>query len=479
MAVQDSEMLELEIKELISRGKEAMLQIESLTQEDVRRIAKAIAALSGQRAELWAKLHYAENGGCGKLESKIAQNASRSLGLAAQVDGVKTVGIIEEDPDGYLVKIAKPLGVIASLVPMTVPCGLVVCQSIFGLMAKNAMIFSPHPRGVVSTEFVVNDLRELLGRMGYPQDLIQCVKNPSIAKTGLLMKKADYVIATGGRAMVEAAYSSGTPAFGVGAGNSVAVIEESASLDVAAREIMKAEINDWGSGCSTENSVAIQESVYDEMVSELKRAGGHLCNEEERNLLCQTLWKNGKLNPDCIIRPPQQIAQLAGFAVSEECKFLMTEETVVSSENLFTEEKLSPIVALWKFKSLDEAIELVNAIHSISGAGHSCSIHSKDEEHILKFASKTKTSRVAVNVCTGVNNAGGYNSKMPWTFSLGCGTWGGNAYSENNSFKHYYNTTWVYRTMPGEATPPDKDVVYGKLLEESSLFENYPEPPSI
>lgn len=462
------------IAELVAKGRAAMEQIEDLTREDVRRIAKAIACLSYDRAEVWSNALFTENGGSGRLESKMAQLMSRPLGLAAQVDGVKTVGVIEEDPDGYLVKIAKPLGVIASLVPMTVPTGLVACQSIFGLMAKNAMIFSPHPRTKQVTNFVVNDIRELLGRMGYPKDLIQCIEKPSLAFTDILMKQADFVIATGGANMVKAAYSSGTPAFGVGAGNSISFVDDTADLAATAKGIMQAEMNDWGSGCSTENSVAIHEAVYDQMLEELKKVGGHLCNEEEKEKLINTIWKNGKLNVEAIIHTPQQIATLAGFSVPEDCTFLMAEESVCDEEHKMVEEKLSPVIAVWKVKDVDDAIRLVNSIHAISGAGHSCSVHSKNEEHILKYASKTHTSRVAVNACTGLNNAGGYNNKMPWTFSLGCGTWGGNAYSENNTFKHYYNTTWVYRMMP-PVDAPDRTKVFGDLMKDEKLFSGYPE----
>lgn len=462
------------ISELVAKGRAAMDQIEDLTQEDVRRIAKAVAYLSYERAQVWSEALFQENGGSGRLESKMAQLVTRPLGLAAQVDGVKTVGVIEEDPDGYLVKIAKPLGVIASLVPMTVPTGLVACQTIFGLMSKNAMIFSPHPRTKKVTNFVVNDIRELLGRMGYPKDLIQCVEKPSLALTDVLMKQADFVIATGGAAMVKAAYSSGTPAFGVGAGNSVSVVDDTADLEEVAAGIRMAEMNDWGSGCSTENSVAIHEAVYDKTIELLKREGGYMCSAGEKQKLIDAIWKNGKMNVDVIIHTPQQIAKAAGFEVPDTCTFIMAEESVVDEAHKMVEEKLSPVIAVWKIKSIDDGISLVNRIHAISGAGHSCSIHSANEEHILKFASKTHTSRVAVNTCTGLNNAGSYGNKMPWTFSLGCGSWGGNAYSENNTFKHYHNTTWVYRMMPA-AEAPDKDVVFAPFAGCRSMFEGYPD----
>ena len=314
------------VAELVARGRKAMAEIEDLTQEDVRKIAKAVALLSCNRAEAWSKALYEENGHSGRLESKLARNYARPLGLASQLDEIKTVGVIEEDPEGYLIKIAKPLGVIASLVPMTVPCGLIACQTIFGLMSKNAMIYSPHPRTKKVTAFVVNDLRELLGRMGYPKDLLQCVEDPSLARTDILMKQADYVVATGGQAMVKAAYSSGTPAFGVGAGNSVSVVEDTADLQETAHGIMLAETNDWGAGCSTENSVAIQDTVYDAMIEALKKEGGYLCNADEKEKLINAIWKNGKLNVDCIIHSPQHIAKMAGFAVPDDCTFIMAEE---------------------------------------------------------------------------------------------------------------------------------------------------------
>jgi sulfoacetaldehyde dehydrogenase len=462
------------VNDMIERAKKAMKEIEDLTQEDVRKIAKAAACLSYSRAEIWSRALYSENGGSGRLESKIARNTVRPLGLAAQLDSVKTVGVIEEDPEGYLVKIAKPLGVVASLVPMTVPEGLVACHTIFGLMSKNAMIFSPHPRTKKVTNFVVNDLRELLGRMGYPKDLLQCIEKPSIALTNELMSQADYVVATGGADMVKAAYSSGTPAFGVGAGNSVSVIDETADLDNAAHGIMLAETNDWGAGCSTENSVAIHEAVYGDMVEALKRHGGYMCTPLEKEKLVNILWQGGKMNTDCIIHSPQHIAKAAGFEVPDDCSFIMAEETNWGNDYPMTKEKLSPVIAVWRFSSIKDAIELVNSIHSISGAGHSCAIHSKNESNIMEIAMKTKVSRVAVNTNTGVNNGGSLSNKMPWSFTLGCGTWGGNAYSENNSFKHYYNTTWVYRMAPSEKSPT-KEEVFGDLINNAALFENYPD----
>lgn len=462
------------IADLVAKARKAQAQIEDLTQEDVRRIARAIACLAVDRAEVWSKALFAENGGSGRLESKLARNTVRPLGLAAQLDDVTTVGVIEEDAEKYLVKIAKPLGVVASLVPMTVPEGLVSCHAIFSIMSKNAVIFSPHPRTKKVTNFVVNDIRELMGRMGYPKDIFQCVEKPSLDSTDILMKECDFVFATGGAAMVKSAYSSGTPAFGVGAGNSCSFVDDTADLYEVAHGIMLAETNDWGAGCSTENSVVIHEAVYDQTVAALKKEGGYMCTEEEKEKLIAAVWKDGKLNVDCIIHSPQDIAKNAGFEVPADCTFIMAEETHWGEEYKMTEEKLSPIIAVWKVKNVDEAIELINNIHSISGAGHSCSIHSTNEDHILKFASKTKTSRVAVNVNTGVNNGGANNNKMPWTFTLGCGSWGGNAYSENCSFKHWHNTTWVYRMMPDKAAPV-KEVVFKEELKKPELFEGYPD----
>ena len=476
MAKTEAELKEIKamVDKMIEKGRTAMKEIEDLTQEDVVKLCKSIAYLACERAEIWSKALYTENGGSGRLESKITRNTVRPLGLAAQLDDVKTVGVIEEEPDKSLVKIAKPLGVVASLVPMTVPEGLITAHTMFGLMSKNAIIFSPHPRTKKVTNFVVNDLRELLGRLGYPKDLLQCIEKPSLEGTDILMDAVDYVVATGGAEMVKAAYSSGTPAFGVGAGNSCSFVDDTADLDEVSTGICAAETNDWGAGCSTENSVVIHEAVYDQTVEALKKVGGYLCNEEEKEKLINAIWFNGKLNVKVIIHSPQDIAKMAGFYVPDDCTFLMAEESQWGEEFMMTEEKLSPVITVWKVKDVDDAIELINNIHSISGAGHSCSIHSTNEDHILKFASKTKTSRVAVNTNTGVNNGGANNNKMPWTFTLGCGSWGGNAYSENNTFKHWYNTTWVYRMMPGVAAPV-KEEVFKEDLKRPELFTDYPD----
>lgn len=233
MAKTEAELKEIKamVDKMIEKGRTAMKEIEDLTQEDVVKLCKSIAYLACERAEIWSKALYTENGGSGRLESKITRNTVRPLGLAAQLDDVKTVGVIEEEPDKSLVKIAKPLGVVASLVPMTVPEGLITAHTMFGLMSKNAIIFSPHPRTKKVTNFVVNDLRELLGRLGYPKDLLQCIEKPSLEGTDILMDAVDYVVATGGAEMVKAAYSSGTPAFGVGAGNSCSFVDDTADLD--------------------------------------------------------------------------------------------------------------------------------------------------------------------------------------------------------------------------------------------------------
>lgn len=286
------------------------------------------------------------------------------------------------------------------------------------------------------------------------------------------MKQSDLIIATGGADMVKAAYSSGTPAYGVGAGNVVVVIDETADLKDASSKIAESQLNDLAIGCSTENSAVIQKDVYDQAVKEMIAQGAYLCNAEEKAKLQATLWVDGHINPEVICKPATYIAEKAGFTIPEDRTWIIVEETGYGKEYPFSGEKLSVVVTLYKYDTFDNAVELVNNIQSYSGAGHSCGIHSFDDERILKYALATKTSRVAVRMPVGKSNAGNWNNGMPFTINLGCGTWGGNITSENITWKHYINTTWVAREIPNYYVPTDEEL-FGDVMKETSLFAGF------
>ena len=457
-----------EVDQLIERANKAQSIAEKYTQEDVRKIAASVGWFAINKAEDWANFNYSETK-MGDIQSKINRTQTRARGLMRDLRNARTVGVIEEDEEKQLVKIGKPVGIVASLIPSTVPAGVVLLGIMNAVMGRNAMICSPHPRAKKTTVKVVNDIRELFKRIGVPEDLLLCIEEPSIDKTNELMQKSDLIVATGGANMVKAAYSSGTPAYGVGAGNVVVTIDETADLKDAANKIAESQLNDLAIGCSTENAAVIQEDVYDDTVKSMIEAGAYLCNEEEKRKLQSVLWVDGHLNPDIICKPATFIAEKAGFSIPDDRTWIIVEETGYGSDYPFSGEKLSVVVALYKYKEFDDAINLVNGIQSYSGAGHSCGIHSNNEERILKYALETKTSRVAVKMPVNKSNAGSWNNGMPFTINLGCGTWGGNITSENVTYKNYINTTWVAKEIKNYTIPTDEEL-FGDVINDTKIL---------
>lgn len=460
-----------EIPPLIERAKTAQAIAATYDQEQVRRIAGAIGWLAVQRASAWADLVFDETG-MGDVASKESRTSTRARILMRDYQTARTVGVIEEDPERNIVKIGKPVGTVAALVPTTVPEGVVFIGAMNAVMGRNATIFSPHPRAKRSTARIVDELRELLRRLDVPEDLLLCVEAPSIAKTDELMAAADLVVATGGAPMVHAAYSSGTPAYGVGAGNAVSVIDETADLDYAAGEIAFSQRGDHAIGCSTENAAVVLSEVYDDAVAAFGRAGAHVCSAEEKERLQAVLFVDGHLNADLICKPGATIAKAAGIDLAEGEDWFIVEESGFGREFPFSGEKLSVVVTLYRADGFDHAVDIVNSIHAYSGAGHSCGIHSTNEERIMQFAEQTKTVRVAVGQATTKSNAGGWTSGMPLTINLGCGTWGGNIAAENITWKHYINTTWVARPIVDPVIPADEEL-FGSLMSEDELFAGY------
>ena len=451
------------VRSLIDRARKAQQVAETYSQERVLELARAIGYTAVKNAQLWAELTMQETD-LGDLASKVGRINDRPRGVLRDLMNAKTVGIIEEDVERQLIKIAKPVGVIGGIVPMTVPETVPIIKGMNAIMGRNAIVFCPHPRAKKITNLVVNEMRNTLEKFNAPRDLCLCIENPSRELSAELMKQCDLIIATGGSAMVAAAYSSGTPAYGVGVGNVVSVIDETADLKDAAHKIMESQINDLSTGCSTENSLAIQAAVYADMVKALKSEKGHVCTAEEKQKLQNVLWVDGHLNGDLICRPAPVIAKAAGIVVDPGCLFIMVEESGYGKEYPFSGEKLSVVLSLYKYDKFDDAIALVNNIQAYQGAGHSCGIHSFNEEHIMRFANLTKTSRVMINSPQNKANAGNFKNGMPFTITLGCGVWGGNISNENITYKHYINTTWVARWKGVGAAPAD-EILFGDVMK--------------
>ncbi|WP_114286725.1 aldehyde dehydrogenase family protein [Candidatus Halocynthiibacter alkanivorans] len=453
------------VADMLVRARTAMAEVEDYSQEQLDRLAQAVAWYAGNE-KTFTRLAQ-----LGVDESSIGDRDGRP-GKRFKIHGVlrdalrqKSTGIVEELPAKGIVKYAKPAGVIASLVPMTNPALTPPVTGVYAAKARDAVIFSPHPRTAGTTTEMVNVMRAACKAVGAPEDLFQVVTKPSIPLTQYLMEECDLTLATGGKPMVKAAYSSGRPAYGVGAGNSSIVIDETADIDIAAANTRMSKTSDFGSGCSADGNIIIQKSVYDQMVKALEAEGGYLCNDEEKSLLEKAMWdeKGNRTFPTIACRP-QQTAEVAGFSVPEGCKFLMVEnQGKIGAEHKFSKEKLTTLMALYHFETFDDALNIVHDIYETGGKGHSCGIYSHNDANIDALARLAPVSRMMVRQAQSKANAGAFTNGMPMTSSLGCGIWGGNITNENVSLKHFMNYTWVSRPIPEDR--PSEQELFGEFYQ--------------
>lgn len=457
------------VKGLVERARKAQAVADTYSQEQVDRLSRAVgwALVQEETVERIAKFCLEETR-MGTYEAKLGKLYKKVRGVLSDINPQKSVGVVEEDKEAGIRRIAKPVGVIGSLIPTTQPELCPATQGMLAVKSRNAIIFSPHPRSQKTTYLVAEVMRDVLKRYGAPEDLILCAEHPTMEMSREIMEQTDLVIATGGAGMVKAAYSSGTPAYGVGVGNAVVVIDETADLKEAARNVHVSKVFDYASGCSCENSIVVQEGIYDAFIECLKEEGAYLVAEEDKPKLEKALWpqfpKNHILNRDIVTQPAKRIAQIAGIDdVSDDCEFILVEESGRGAEYPFSGEKLSVVLAVYKYKGFDEAVQIVNEIHAYQGAGHSCGIQSNDEEHILALALNTKTTRVMVRQPQSVGNSGDWNNGMPFTGSLGCGTWGGNIVSENITLKHFLNNTWL--SVPIKGTIPSDEELFADVMK--------------
>ncbi|HYE34317.1 aldehyde dehydrogenase family protein [Methylocaldum sp.] len=444
----DTEATRHEIGELIAKARAAQAAIENYTQEQANELVTAAGWHVFKNREALARLAV-EEGGFGNYADKVSKFENRVLGTLTDMAPVRTCGIVDEIPEKGLIKIAKPVGVVAALIPVTGPDATPPVKALAALKARNAIILSPHPKTRRTSEAVVEAMRRGCEQVGAPADLIQIITQPSIKKTEELMRQADLVVATGGAAMVKAAYSSGTPAYGVGVGNSVHVVDDTADLDDAAAMIARAKTFDYATSCLADNAVVAHESIYDELLRRLVKAGGFVCDAEQKERIRKVMWPDGGHIPtiDVIAKPAAHIAVLANVSIPQDRSFLIVEETGVGYEHPFSGEKLSVVLALYRYAGgIESAIAHVNEITRYQGMGHTCGIHSQNEESILALAMQTKTGRVMVNQNLN-EGAGSPRNGMPYTLSLSCGSWGGNITTENVNVRHFFNLTWVSRPV--------------------------------
>ena len=456
----------LEIAHLMQKARAAQKQIENYTQEQVDELIRAMVWSCAQPgiAEDIAR-HTLEETQLGDYNGKFAKIFTKTRAALMDIIDDKSVGVIEEDRERNIIKIAKPVGVIGALAPSTNPEATPVIKSINAVKGRNAIVIAPHPRARFTNKLIIDRMRAAIEKMGAPADLVQGIEIPTLEKTEELMKQCDLILATGGPAMVRAAYSSGTPALGVGAGNAVITVDDTADLDDAAEKIRISKTLDLAASCSADNSVIAFESIYDQLVEKLVAQGGYVVSPQEADKIAAVLWEDGHLNPKSVVQRPQVLCKMAGVEIPEDRLFMIVPEEGVGPQNPFSGEKLSAIMAFYKVRDIEEATRLTNSIQEYQGMGHSCGIYSQNDDNILTLASGTKTSRVMVNQPQAPSNSGNLWNGMRQTFSLGCGTWGGNSTNENINWRHLINVTWVSKPLATpKVLPPDSEL-FGDVIE--------------
>ena len=461
------------LEEMVARAQKAAAIIETYDQARVDHLCQAVAA-SVYDLKVWGQLADEAVDETGLGDKVTKRNKRNKLKLILRdCLRAKSVGAIEEIPEKGLVKYAKPVGVIASLVPTTNPCLTPAGQIIYAIKARDVVICSPHPRAKVVTNKCIDIIREALVREGAPADIIQGIQEPSIALTQELMKRCNLVIATGGRPMVKSAYSSGTPAYGSGAGNATVIIDDTADTSERQREAAQntriSKTSDFGSGCSCDGNLVIHASVYEGFVKALVEEGAYLANEAEAEMLKNVMWDEmGHRLPSTVAISPQKLAEAAGFSIPEDRKFIAVTgggKENIGKEHFFSSEKLTTLLTLFQYDGeFENALDMMRAIFEVGGKGHSCGIYSWNDDHIDRLGKAAPVSRIMVRQPNNKGNAGSATNGMPPTSSMGCGTWGGNIVSENIALKHYMNTTWVARPIPEDM--PSLQELFGQFYKD-------------
>lgn len=434
MELADRDLISIqEVRTLVKRSKIAQAKLAKFDQDQINKIVKAIADATSENASRLAKMANEETG-FGKWEDKIVKNTFASQGVYEYIKDKKTVGIISENPKEKTMDIATPMGVVAGLIPSTNPTSTVIYKTLISLKSGNTIVFSPHPNAkncIIETVKIIN---EAATKAGCPEDAVLCITTPTMQATSELMKHRDtaMILATGGEAMVKAAYSSGTPAIGVGPGNGPAFIDKSADVKLAIKRIIDSKTFDNGVICASEQSIVVEKSMEESVVKELKAQGAHLLTDEESKKLSKFILRaNGTMNPKIVGKSVAQISELADLKdVPKSAKVLVARETRVGADVAYSREKLAPILAFYVEENIDKVSERCREVLLNEGAGHTFSMHANDEELVKKFALNMPVSRIMVNTPSALGGIGGSTNLVP-ALTLGCGAIGGSSTSNN------------------------------------------------
>lgn len=453
----------------VAKAREAQAKIAAYTQEAVDDMVRSVAweVYADDNIAQLARLAVEETN-MGRIEDKVLKHKNKVLGALDEALRGKTVGLIERNEETGISKYAKPIGVIGALTPVTNPTATPASNAIYILKGRNAVIFAPHPKAKKATALAVSFMRNGLKRVGAPADLIQVIEEPSLELTGELMRQVDLIVATGGSPMVKAAYSSGKPAYGVGPGNACQIVAEDADLKDVASKVASSKTFDNATSCSSENSLVIQNDVYDALLECFKKQGGYLLDHQAKDRLCAHMWKTnakGKvtINAQIVARDAKTIAEGAGISVPENTKFLIVEGDMPLENDHFSGEKLSPVLTVYRYGSFEEGVEILTRLTDHTGLGHSCGIHTFNREYIDYLGQHMKSSRIMVRQGQAGGNGGTFENGMPSTTSLGCGTWGNNIISENITWKHFINVTWLSEPIANHR--PSDEQMWGDFFK--------------
>ena len=433
------------LQERMTLMRKAQREFAKFTQEQVDHIFFE-AAMAANKARIPLAKMAVEETGMGVMEDKVIKNHYASEYIYHAYRNTKTVGVLEEDPAFGIKKIAEPIGLVAAVIPTTNPTSTAIFKALLCLKTRNAILISPHPRAKKCTAEAARIVYEAAVKAGAPEGIIGCIEFPSLELTGELMHEADIILATGGPGMVHAAYSSGKPALGVGAGNTPVIIDETADIKLAVSSIIHSKTFDNGMICASEQSVTVLDSIYDEVRAEFARRGCYFLKGDELDRVRHTISINGALNAKIVGQSAHTIAALAGVDVPEETKILIGEVESVELSEEFAHEKLSPVLAMYHAKDFDEALDKAEKLVCDGGHGHTASlyIHPAQKEKIMKHAERMEACRIVINTPSSFGGIGDlYNFKMAPSLTLGCGTWGGNSVSENVGVKHLLNVKTV------------------------------------
>ncbi|SIR02937.1 sulfoacetaldehyde dehydrogenase [Aromatoleum tolulyticum] len=451
------------VGELLRRARAAQAAFADADQDTVDRVVTGAgwAIMEPARNRLLAEQAVRETG-LGKVDDKVRKNHRKTLGLLRDLQGARSVGILSEDRTTGITEIARPVGVVAAITPSTNPAATPANNIINALKGRNAIILAPSPKGAGTCATLVGFVQRELEKVGVPADLVQMLPPPaSKALMGELMRQADLVVATGSRANVRAAYASGTPALGVGAGNVAAIVMPGADFALTAERIAASKTFDNATSCSSENSLVVVGDAWEPLLAALAQAGGVLATAEEQARLEAAMFPGGKADAAFIAQSAPRVAALAGLTRTAYAgaRFILVREQGVGPDHPFSGEKLSPVLTLYRVADFDAAIAQVGALYEYQGKGHSVGVHGATADEVLRLGFELPVCRVIVEQTHCVAVGGAFDNGLPFSLSMGCGTWGGNGFSDNLNYRHFLNVTRIVRTIP--AREPDEASVFG------------------